>query len=122
MAISRDPFEGLVKRLAAAFLLIYTGKKYVHFAYVLGKFQWFSSIQFSANSQTKQNTIIACENILDGNVKRTIKDVFCKSKNALISNLLSRWHQLQLKLICEEMQELQLVNCKQAAEEQGQKR
>lgn len=38
------------------------------------------------------------------------------------TNLLSRWHQLQLKLICELIHELQLVNWRQAAEGKGVKR
>lgn len=40
-----------------------------------------------------------------------------ESKSVLQSNLLRRWHQLQLKLLCDEMQELQLVNWRHAGEE-----
>lgn len=42
---------------------------------------------------------------------------YFESVSILGSNLLRRWHQLQLKLICEEMQAAQLVNCRQAGEE-----
>lgn len=41
---------------------------------------------------------------------------WCWESRELKSNLLSRWHQLQLKLICEETQEPQLVNWRQAVE------
>lgn len=42
-----------------------------------------------------------------------------RSKSSQRSNLLSRWHQLQLKLICEEMHAPQLVNWRQAGEKKG---
>lgn len=45
-----------------------------------------------------------------------------ESKSVQKPNLLSRWHQLQLKLICEEMHALQLVNWRQAGEVKGQNR
>lgn len=42
--------------------------------------------------------------------------------NVKVPNLLSRWHQLQLKLIWELVQVLQVVNWRQAGEGKGQQR
>lgn len=60
------------------------------------------------------------ENVLGG--VKGVKGDSSVSESVQKSNLLSRWHQLQLKLICEEMHALQLVNWRQAEEEKGQNR